>query len=680
MVFSSKGNRKPSVKADDSTAWGEPLPTGPTLTSTFSDTGSSDNHLTGYGQVTPNAERQVMRPRERNMASAPSASHASQSHLVLDPQETGMVDPSAMASSHRDEIVPEHARQYPNFEGFKGFPRGTPQDTAESGITSSTSQPEDETRQQHSSVPGHATGVQPTRTRARQPYNHQTRDEVYSSNSPPPTHGPQNNAQSVFSPQASNLPPVVPSKHPNPFATPLDATPASTRPSSAGRNSLDHDVVPGNSSAVSRFRSKNPAVPAAAAAAAAANTPVPDAHRPNNGAYFKSRRVKRGEIERPWMDRKDPKEKWVTILPILGILIGLAICGVLIWDGLRSVSHHNYCQVLDDDFSGGFNDKVWTKEVEVGGFGNGQFEATTNTDENVFVQNGVLTIKPTLQDAKFIENDNIIDLRGDGGCTGSKWSDCLVATNTTNGTVVNPVKSGRINTKLGASIKYGKIEVTAKLPRGDWLWPAIWMLPKDSKYGEWPRSGEIDIMESRGNNYTYGQGGNNIVSSTLHFGPNAANDGWWRNNVKRESLHTTYSKKWHTFGVEWSEKYIFTYIDTRLLQVMYTQFDRPFWQQGQFPLSDSNGTRLQNPWSFTENNASPFDEEFYLIINLAVGGTNGWFKDGKSGKPWLDASPTARKDFWQAQDEWLPTWEKQGQLEIKSVKIWQQAGYNGCSR
>jgi beta-glucanase (GH16 family) len=161
----------------------------------------------------------------------------------------------------------------------------------------------------------------------------------------------------------------------------------------------------------------------------------------------------------------------------------------------------------------------------------------------------VLTIKPTLQDKSLLESDHVLDLRGNG-CTGTKWSDCVASTNTTNGTIINPVKSGRINTKLGASIKFGRVEVVAKLPAGDWLWPAIWMLPRDNVYGEWPRSGEIDILEARGNNYTYAQGGNNIASSTLHFGPDADNDGWWKNNVKRKALHTTYASGYNTFGVE----------------------------------------------------------------------------------------------------------------------------------
>lgn len=148
-----------------------------------------------------------------------------------------------------------------------------------------------------------------------------------------------------------------------------------------------------------------------------------------------------------------------------------------------------------------------------------------------------------------METNHVIDLRGNG-CTGAQWTDCIATTNTTNGTVVNPVKSGRINTKLRAWIKYGRVEVIAKLPVGDWLWPAIWMVPKDNAYGAWPRSGEIDILESRGNNASYEQGGNNIMSSTIHFGPSPQFNGWWRNTVKRKALHTTYSNDYNTFGVE----------------------------------------------------------------------------------------------------------------------------------
>ncbi|KAI9786305.1 MAG: hypothetical protein M1816_008046 [Peltula sp. TS41687] len=394
--------------------------------------------------------------------------------------------------------------------------------------------------------------------------------------------------------------------------------------------------------------------------------------RTSGGTYFRSRRVRKGEVQRPWVGKKDPKEKWVTIIPIVGMLVGLALAGFLIWDGLRTVVINQYKIVLDENFSGSLDENIWTKEVEVGGFGNGQFEETTNTEENVFIKNGQLIIKSTLQDEKLINEDNVNNLTAKGLCTSPILSNCVAATNTTNGTIVNPVKSGRLHTKKGATIKYGRVEVKAKLPAGDWLWPAIWMMPVEDTYGAWPLSGEIDIMESRGNNYTYAQGGNNIVSSALHWGPNPANDGWYRTNVKRKALHTTYSKDFHTFGVEWSEKYLFTYVDTRLLQVLYTNFNQRLWERGNFPLSDANGTRLVDPWSQTGRLQTPFDHDFFLILSLGVGSTNGWFEDGASGKPWVDQSPSARKDFWNARKQWMSSWKDDGQMIIDSVKIWQQ--------
>jgi len=63
--------------------------------------------------------------------------------------------------------------------------------------------------------------------------------------------------------------------------------------------------------------------------------------------------------------------------------------------------------------------------------------------------------------------------QGDGTCTGSTNVECSVKSNSTEGSVIPPVRSARITTKGKKSIKYGKVEVTAKLPKGDWLWPAI---------------------------------------------------------------------------------------------------------------------------------------------------------------------------------------------------------------
>jgi hypothetical protein len=107
---------------------------------------------------------------------------------------------------------------------------------------------------------------------------------------------------------------------------------------------------------------------------------TPDPSRPVSSArsaarpafqqrYFHSRRIKKDELDQPWKLIRDPMEKWVTIIPVIGLLLGFAVAGYLIYDGVQSVVQHDYCPVYEDDFSNGFNTDIWTKEAEVGGFG-----------------------------------------------------------------------------------------------------------------------------------------------------------------------------------------------------------------------------------------------------------------------------------------------------------------------
>lgn len=272
-----------------------------------------------------------------------------------------------------------------------------------------------------------------------------------------------------------------------------------------------------------------------------------------------------------------------------------------------------------------------------------------------------------------ITQDTVTNLTLDGTCTSTEVSECQFVSNVTAGLIAPPVFSARINTKNSVSIKYGRVEVTAKMAAGDWLLPSIWMLPTTNAYGAWPRSGEIDIARSRGNDYTYPLGGNNLISSTLHWGPDSINDGWQMTNINKTALHTTFAARFHKFAVEWSSKYLFTYVDSRLMQALYTDFSEPQFTRGKFPIADANGNKLENPW-INGTNAAPFDQEFYLIISLAVGGTSGWFEDGKKNKSWVDSSLTAKDQFWQARNDWYPTWQKHndGEMVVQKVRIWQE--------
>ena len=89
----------------------------------------------------------------------------------------------------------------------------------------------------------------------------------------------------------------------------------------------------------------------------------------------------------------------------------------------------------------------------------------------------------------------------------------------TKNNILPPIQSARINTKDTFSFKYGKVEINAKLPGGDWRQPALWLLPNDNFYGPWPLSGEIDIVETRGNKELVLNGvniGTEQMGSTLH--------------------------------------------------------------------------------------------------------------------------------------------------------------------
>jgi len=114
------------------------------------------------------------------------------------------------------------------------------------------------------------------------------------------------------------------------------------------------------------------------------------------------------------------------------------------------------------------------------------------------------------------------------------------------------------------------------------------------------------------------------------------------------------------------------------MQIMYTPFKEGMWSWGKFPLNDHDGSRLVNPWEDTGRKNTPFDQDFYLVLNVAVGSTNGWFKDGLGNKPWVDRDHGAMKEFWEARDQWYPTWKKKGFMKVNWVKMWQQEGYNGC--
>ena len=239
---------------------------------------------------------------------------------------------------------------------------------------------------------------------------------------------------------------------------------------------------------------------------------------------------------------------------------------------------------------------------------------------------------------------------------------------------INPISSAKIHTR-DFTFSKGRLEVRARLPKGDWLWPAIWLLPKYENYGGWPRSGEIDVMEARGNAPGYGPNGGigvDTIGSTLHWGLDPFSNQYEKTNSKhRLTGGDDFSDDFHIFGLVRHDNGLYTYVDddsNRNLEVDWSS--QSFYERGDW---NPNNKGEKNIWTKTGSalKGKPFvDEEFYIIINLAVGGVN-YFPEGFGNKPWENEGGNAAEQFWSAKDQWYPTWQKSGnsKLQIDWIKV-----------
>jgi len=147
--------------------------------------------------------------------------------------------------------------------------------------------------------------------------------------------------------------------------------------------------------------------------------------------------------------------------------------------------------------------------------------------------------------------------------------------------------SARLRTKSKGDWLYGKVEVRAKLPDGRGMWPAIWMLPTDWAYGNWPASGEIDIMENVGYDPW-------VIVASVHTELYNHMIGTQKNaTITVEDCYTNF----HVYAVEWEKDEIRVYVD----DTRYFTFK-----------NEGTGYKV---W--------PFNQRFHLLLNVAVGGNWG---------------------------------------------------------
>jgi len=201
-----------------------------------------------------------------------------------------------------------------------------------------------------------------------------------------------------------------------------------------------------------------------------------------------------------------------------------------------------YKLVWHDEFnSPSIDASKWNYEVNGDGGGNNELQYYTNSSENSFIKDSCLVIQALKQ--SYMGKD---------------------------------YTSARLNSNGKGDWKYGRFEARAKLPYGQGLWPAIWMLPTDWVYGGWPKSGEIDIMEELGQQA-------NKIYGTIHYGDPHQQQG---GNYTLPNGY--FSSDFHIFACEWDSTSISFYVDS----VKY----------------------------FTAHISKPFDQKFHFVLNVAVGG------------------------------------------------------------
>ena len=171
--------------------------------------------------------------------------------------------------------------------------------------------------------------------------------------------------------------------------------------------------------------------------------------------------------------------------------------------------------------------------------------------------------------------------------------------------------SARIDTRDKFSFTYGRIEFRASCPLGTGLWPAVWMLPEGEEYGPWAASGELDLLEAKGRL-------SDRIFGTIHYG------GAYPLNTHQEYTATlpagTGIDSFHTYEVIWEPGRISWLVDGRVYAAATE------WR--------SRTPGIESP--------APFDKPFYLLVNLAVGGS---FDEQAMGRVTADLPAEFRLDY-----------------------------------
>lgn len=259
----------------------------------------------------------------------------------------------------------------------------------------------------------------------------------------------------------------------------------------------------------------------------------------------------------------------ITVLSLSASVVSFAACdsrpsidgpdpNAEVEEGTPAPDIEGYNLLWHDEFDGDtMNENIWSYDPHEPGWTNNELQEYTTSTDNVFVKDGNLVLKA-------------IKTEKDGN---------------------DYYTSGKVKTQNKEDFMYGKVVARAKVPEGQGLWPAIWMMPTDEGYyGQWPKCGEIDIMEVLGSDVTTAYG-------TVHYGePHAEQQGI----VTLDS--GSFADDFHEYSVEWEPGEMRWYIDGDLYLTVNDWFTAVSGED-------------EKPYP------APFNQTFFVQLNLAVGGT-----------------------------------------------------------
>ncbi|XP_046492147.1 gram-negative bacteria-binding protein 1-2 isoform X2 [Neodiprion pinetum] len=316
-------------------------------------------------------------------------------------------------------------------------------------------------------------------------------------------------------------------------------------------------------------------------------------------------------------------------------------------------------QILFEDYFNELEPSKWRTVKRFTGPPDYEFVVYTGNDENLVVRDGELRIKPTLLDKG--GNENFIR-RGNmtvHGCTGQVGSnECYKQA--ISYSILPPVASGLIDTQKSFNFQYGRVEVRAKLPQGDWIYPIIKLLPINAEYVSGYTVGEFRLASAVGNRNLRDSSGADIDGHELKAGAVVSKSTPIEVTTMSKKRSSSYwGDDYHIYELEWTPTAISVKVDGE-------SFGEKAYPQEAYVQEFS-----------TSRNGSPnsvFDKPFYISIGVAVGGQREFPDNCTSGehhKPWGNLQSKALLNFYTAKDTWKNTWTDEGSiLKVDYVKVW----------